>query len=298
MNDYNIQKESTLHLVLNVTNLSSTDGKTWTLASSPAYDVELEVEYETALALNEVDDNAATLEEWNGYEADVTLTRTLTKDMWNTIALPFSISSSDIATLKSLLSLMSGSIAFKELKSSSFADGKLTLNFGDATEIKAGHPYLVKTSLDVNFATLPATIDYAILMGYVTTNPLKGVIISKDIVPTETTAVDFIPTLGKTTIPAGEPKAVLFLASGNTLMNPESLPADMKGFRAYFQLKGEAAAASSFCLNIDGEATGIETTNFTNDTNSSTIYDLQGRKVENVARKGVYIQNGKKVIIK
>ena len=69
----------------------------------PAYDVELEVEYDTELALNEVDDNAAKLDEWNGYEADVTLTRTLTAGVWNTLALPFSISAQNLIALQSLL---------------------------------------------------------------------------------------------------------------------------------------------------------------------------------------------------
>ncbi len=63
---------------------------TWTLAATPAFDVELEVEYETALALSETTDNSAALTEWNGYEADVTLTRTLQAGSWNTFAAPFS----------------------------------------------------------------------------------------------------------------------------------------------------------------------------------------------------------------
>ena len=49
----------------------------WTLAAMPAFDVELEVEYETAQALDEATDNGDALAEWNSYEADVTLTRTL-----------------------------------------------------------------------------------------------------------------------------------------------------------------------------------------------------------------------------
>ena len=52
----------------------------------PNYAVVAKIEYDTELALNEVDDNAATLEEWNGYEADVTLMRTLTAGMYNTFA--------------------------------------------------------------------------------------------------------------------------------------------------------------------------------------------------------------------
>lgn len=48
----------------------------WTL-TMPASDIELQVEYESALALDETDNNGDALAEWNGYEADVTLTRTL-----------------------------------------------------------------------------------------------------------------------------------------------------------------------------------------------------------------------------
>ena len=53
LGDYNIQEGSTLHLVLRTVapdyiNLTpNTDGTEWTLASSPAYDVELEVTYYT-----------------------------------------------------------------------------------------------------------------------------------------------------------------------------------------------------------------------------------------------------------
>ena len=72
----------------------------------------------------------------------------------------------------------------------------------------------------------------------------------------------------------------------------------MKGFRAYFLLKNVPTEARGFALNIDGESTGITTTDFTDSTDKAgAVYDLQGRKV-NAAQKGVYIQNGKKVIIK
>ena len=271
---------------------------TWTLAATPAFDVELEVEYETALALNEVDDNTAKLTEWNGYEADVTLTRTLVADMWNTIALPFNISSTNVTVLKAMLAKQNTSIGFKKLESSSLVNGELTLTFVDANEIKAGHPYLVKGTQDVNFATLSATID-ALIAAYSLpyTNPLKGVIISKDIVPTETAAVDFIPTLGKTTITGDDANSVFFLASGNTLKHPTALPSDMKGFRAYFQLKS-SETVRSFVLNLGDEETGITNVNG-NDNVNEKWFDLNGRYLQvQPTQKGVYIVNGKKVIIK
>ena len=245
---------------------------TWTLAATPAFDVELEVEYETALALSETTDNSAALTEWDGYEADVTLTRTLQAGGWNTFAVPFGLDIPDGWTVK-------------ELTSATFADGTLTLNFDNAASIEAGKPYLVKVAANTDLSTAPFT----------------GAIVSKDAQPFTSTDVDFIPTLGATTIPDGDTKAVLFLAAGNKLLNPSALPADMKGFRAYFQLKGEAASlARAFSIDFgDGETTGIIAigTDRAASTDNAT-YTLDGRRISKATQKGVYIQNGKKVIIR
>ena len=245
---------------------------TWTLAATPAFDVELEVEYETDLALSETTDNSAALTEWDGYEADVTLTRTLSAGSWNTFAAPFSTAIPEGWTVK-------------ELTSATFADGTLTLNFANAASIEAGKPYLVKVAANTDLSTAPFT----------------GAIVSKDAQPFTSTDVDFIPTLGATTIPDGDTKAVLFLAANNTLLNPSALPADIKGFRAYFQLKGETASlARAFSIDFgDGETTGIIAigTDRAASTDNAT-YTLDGRRISKATQKGVYIQNGKKVIIR
>ena len=250
----------------------------WTLAQTPGFDVELEVEYDTELALNEVDDNTAKLDEWNGYQADVTLTRTLQAGSWNTLALPFNLSIPMGWTVK-------------ELSSASLEGEVLTLNFTEATSIQAGKPYLVKVA---------------------TTSHLHGATFSEAMVssalhPFTSADVDFVPTLGKTLVtgPTGDEsntKAVLFLATGNHLVNPtvvndtENASSYIKGFRAYFQVKGQAAEARSFALNMGGDATEIVDIKREPITNNR-YYDLQGRKVSgNAAKKGVYVVNGKKVI--
>ena len=244
---------------------------TWTLAATPAFDVELEVEYETALALSETTDNSAALTEWDGYEADVTLTRTLATGSYNTFAAPFSTAIPEGWTVK-------------ELTSATFADGTLTLNFANAASIEAGKPYLVKVAANTDLSTAPFT----------------GAIVSKDAQPFTSTNVDFIPTLGATTIEGSDTKAVLFLAAGNTLLNPSALPANMKGFRAYFQLKGETASlARAFSIDFgDGETTGISLTPAPSPKGEGSIYTLDGRRISKATQKGVYIQNGKKVIIR
>ncbi len=249
---------------------------TWSLAATPAFDVELEVEYETALALSETTDNSAALTEWDGYEADVTLTRTLATGSWNTFAAPFSTAIPEGWTVK-------------ELTGATFSNGTLTLTFADVSSIVAGKPYLVKVAANTDLSAAPFT----------------EAIVSKDAQPFTSTDVDFIPTLGATTIPDGDTKAVLFLTAGNTLLNPSALPANMKGFRAYFQLKGEAASmARAFSIDFgDGETTGITSIGQLDNLQSDDWYDLSGRKLSNgqlsnrQMKKGVYIQNGKKVII-
>ena len=70
--------------------------------------------------------------------------------------------------------------------------------------------------------------------------------------------------------------------------------ASMKAFRAYFE--GITPSAKLACDGvIIGEATGIDT--IENAEFTSELYDLQGRRVNN-AQKGIYIQNGKKFVVK
>ena len=255
----------------------SADGKTWTLAATPAFDVELEVEYETELALSETTDNSAALTEWDGYEANVTLTRTLTAGGWNTLALPYNVSSFDLGMMKYIL----GITAVKELTDATLDGSTLNLTFADATSIVAGKPYLVKVTTDLDFST----------------QAMPGVIVSKTAKPFTSDNVDFIPTLGATTIPAGDPKSVLLMTSGNKLKSPSALPANIKGFRAYFQLKGDAVNAARFNLDLgEGETTGLNLIPSLSQ-GEGACFDLQGRRVAQ-PKQGLCIQNGKKLIIK
>ena len=226
--------------------------------------------------LDEVEYNTDWLAENDGQEYDITLTRTLLIGSYNTFAVPFAISNEKLTEL---------GITAKELTTSAFESetGVLTLNFSDATEIEAGKPYLVKVSSNVENPTF------------------EGVTVSSQAVPTETEATDFIPTLGKVTID-GNAKSILYVGAGNVLYNPTELPGDMKGFRAYFQLKGDAASeVRAFSLDFgDDDATGIIslTANGASKANAAT-YTLDGRRIESQpAQKGVYIVNGKKTVIK
>ena len=74
---------------------------------------------------------------------------------------------------------------------------------------------------------------------------------------------------------------------------------NIPGNKAFLVLTNAEAQAKGFVLEFeDGGTTGIETIeNSKHSTESGVYYDLQGRRVENPTR-GVYIVNGKKVVIK
>ena len=59
------------------------------------------------------------------------------------------------------------------------------------------------------------------------------------------------------------------------------------------------ATGEALRLNFDGVISGIETTELNNALNNNApIYDLSGRRVMNAVKGGLYIQNGRKFIVK
>jgi hypothetical protein len=101
---------------------------------------------------------------------------------------------------------------------------------------------------------------------------------------------------------------VLYLGAGNKLYWP-SADMTVNACRAVFRLHNgltvgnptAGARITSFVMNLgDDETTGITTTNDANYTNKTDAwYDLQGRRVSGKPMaKGLYINNGKKVVIK
>ncbi len=77
---------------------------------------------------------------------------------------------------------------------------------------------------------------------------------------------------------------------GKWLQNHDSVnPADC--------IVNPATSLAQFTVSA-GSPTGITNVNTDNDWNNAVIYDMQGRRVQNMDEKGVYIINGKKVVKK
>ncbi|MCR4921840.1 MAG: hypothetical protein K5945_09090 [Bacteroidaceae bacterium] len=177
--------------------------------------------------------------------------------------------------------------------------GTLTLNFTTAESITAGTPYIIKWATGDN------------IVDPVFTN----VTIDKWTHPVETrdTKVTFKGTYTNQSFD-DEDKYTLFLGGENTLYWPqpgkdpdtnETVYPSIGACRAYFQIKelieGEEEDVKVFNINFgDGSQTSIENVQCSMvNGQSGSLYDLNGRKLQGKpSQKGIYIKDGKKVVVK
>ena len=228
------------------------------------------------LPLNENAENSTAIAAAHGKRKNVTLTRTLKAGGWNTFCAPFNISSEQIAAV------FGAGAQVKELDDSEFAEdtGILTLKFKDATTIYHGTPYLVKVGANV-------------------VNPVFiGVTVDGEWCEISTDYLYFIPVMMSPQWLSGGDKNVIIIKNGNTFTYPKT-DGEILCFRGYFRLRQSGPKAKSFIFDLgDGETTSIQLVTTERPLEEDgDFYDLQGRKVEKPA-KGLYIKNGKKVIVK
>ena len=240
------------------------------------------------LSLADDVDNSDAISTADGKLVDVTLAdRTLYKDgSWNTLCLPFSLTAEQLAAEACPLK----GATVKTLASSSFAGGTLTLNFEDATTIEAGKPYLVKWASGNDIKAPMFT----------------NVTISNTLTSATSDYVDFVGSFSPVSLTGGD-RSVLYLGANNTLYYP-SADKTVNSCRGYFQLKqsltvGEAAnGVRAFVINFgDDETTGIISVYDSGFTvnGSDAWYSLDGRRLNGKpAARGLYINNGNKVVIK
>ena len=230
--------------------------------------------------------NSNTIAEYNNKTVDVQLNdRKFYKDgYWNTLCLPFDISVEELA--EETHPFFGADI--RTFTSSSFSDGELTLNFTDkgaVTSITAGTPYIVRWSGG-------GVIEYPIFKQVTIKNVTEGSIGNG---PATFKGIfnRYYPTAGdQNTLFIGEENTLYFPAEGSNIT--------IGAFRAYFELDlpSESSNIKAFVLNFGDETTSI---NQINNATSATgaWYTLDGRRLnDKPATAGLYINNGKKVVIK
>ena len=162
---------------------------------------------------------------------------------------------------------------------------------GVVTSITAGTPYIIKWDKVNGYESAdPNTRDIK--------NPVfNSVTIDKTKHDVTFDGGKFVGTYESQTF-TNTNTSILFVGEGDNLFYPKA-GASIGAQRAYFQIGTNSVRA--FNLNFgEGETTGIlSTTNLTNYTNSDAWYDLSGRRLNGKpTKKGLYINNGRKVVIK
>ena len=240
--------------------------------------------------LKDTEDNSETIAAYQDMLTNsVTLQgRTFYRDgTWNTLCLPFNVDNLNGTPLEGATVKMLVSTAYEASTST------LRLNFSDNLQsLSAGMPYIVKWEGESDNISNP-TFNNVTLSNYT------------DCV--ETDEVTFCGTFSPITLVAND-KTKLYLGAGNKLYYPNG-DMNINACRAYFQLNGltageptSLAKVSNFVVNFgDGESTGISLTPSlsTKGKESRSWYDLQGRQLNGKpATKGMYIKDGRKVVIK
>lgn len=214
---------------------------------------------------------------------NVTLKRTLYGDGgWNTLCVPFSLTAAQVTA------------AFGndvELRKLSSIEGT-TLKFVSTDIITAGEPCLIKVAKDgstYNFEGV-ATIAVANNKDY-TFSMVRGDIQFLGI---------YSPMDVVTVNPAGPSTGYYaFLGEGNKFFKAQA-ETKMKGFRAFFLVPNNVPSNALKAV-IDGTATGIEDLVIDGVKANGRVYNLNGQYVGNSLnglQPGLYIQNGKKIVVK
>ena len=224
------------------------------------------------LALDENANNASLLAAYNGLITNVTMTRgALTNAQYNTFCLPFALSNAQLEEY------FGAGYDLEEFVKSSLDGDVLDLTFNKVTSLVAGKPYLLK----------PYTNEPSLSFSDVTIAATSPADQESD------TYISFHAVYSPTELEGGN-RNLLFLGAGNELFWPEST-GNLKGFRAYFEVKGAGMAAKrARIVKKEDTATGIET--ITNDQSPVTnkiikdnqlfiirdgkTYNAQGMRVE------------------
>ncbi len=239
------------------------------------------------IELHDASENSLVLEKHDGLTLDVSIEgRTINRSgSWITLCLPFDLTDFSGTPLEGA--------TVKTLASSSFDSktGTLTLNFEEVTSIKAGKPYILRWKRNDKPIKKPT---------------FTNVTINKQAKSIKTDAVTFCGIFDPFLLEAND-KTKLYLSSSNTLYYPGE-EMYVNSFRAYFQLAEgitagnpahEEQGVKAFVLNFDdGQATEIISIPAPSQ-NGEEWYDTTGRRLNGKpVQKGVYIKNGRSVVIK
>lgn len=212
--------------------------------------------------------------------ANVTLQRTLSKDYWNTFCVPFALDAEQVTQY------------FGEGTQLRTYEGNCNNNivyFTTVDNIEAGKPYIMKPgNAVVENPTFEGVSMVATgldehhnpqAVGDASTVQMKGIYNHVTLV---------------------QDKTNIYIGAGNKFYYPADAEAcQMNGLRAYF-IVPEGTDIKKLRANLDGATTSLGEI-FDTEESNTPVYNLQGQCVGNslsTLKSGIYVQNGKKVVVK
>ncbi len=233
-----------------------------------------------------LDETAEEAPEASDGEVNVRVKRTIKANEWSTICLPFAMSAAQIQTAfgENVTVELADAVSYDTTEDDDDNIVSITINFNNVSPlaIEANHPYIIRVSSAITSFDVDGVV----------VNPATSVSGRRKKIGNGSYFI------GNYENQTEVPEFSLFL-NGNKFWYSTGAT-KMKAFRAYFTLRDvltevdEAAARIGFSFD---EATGIRDNNRETITNNR-YYDLQGRSVGTPVRKGLYINNGKKVVVK
>ena len=226
----------------------------------------------TALIYNEAATN--TFKEITN--TNLTINRPMASDKWNTFCVPFALTKDQITATFD---------AGTQVREYEGANGNV-LTFKEATDIKAGTPYLIKPAKAAE----------------------KYIFNNVDITTTEAAKVGdgdikFCGVYNQSNVNNLAETGSHVSGIVDNMVKRAQAGTSIKGFRAYFSVPNNISESAEAALRvaIDGETTGIDAIEGI-DTNTPTrVYNLSGQYVGTSTanlKPGVYVSGGKKVIVK
>lgn len=218
----------------------------------------------------------------NYRNANVTIKRSLSASHWNTLCLPFNLSSDEVKKY-----FGEGT----ELREYRNEFSNYIATFVPAYSMKAGTPYIMKPGNDI--------VENPTFTGVsMVASPLDS---NNNPLPVGDSKVFQMKGIYNQTMLKTD-KTELFLGDGNLFYYPVEGDIDactMDGMRAYF-IVPKNTDTNKLRANIDGSLTPL-THIFATEGSDAPVYNTMGQYAGNSLnslKRGIYIQNGKKVVVK
>ena len=221
--------------------------------------------------------------------ANVTVTRSFQGGKWNTVCLPFAMTNEQLKSAFGNDVLLGDFVGYEYTEDVNKDIVSIKVKFDAADAIEANHPYIIKVREDMTSFSVDNVDIHANEVPMIATCPHKSHQWS-----------EFIGTYKQNTT---VPDECLFLSDGKFYYSVGKTK--MMGFRAYFSFYDvlaelEDASAGRVYINFpDGELTTVVSMEDERGRGTGVWYTLDGRKFNvKPATKGLYIFNGKKVVLK